>query len=131
MKVYVLIDNHRHGDFISVHQTHEQAVRDGRQEIGFENGRFDDEQFQVDPDRFGGQLMEYGVQNWIVVEEQEMNLSFSRLLGRVQRDAVLAGLRLLQREFHHVPFEIQMIAGDSGSTITADQIDKLCEEINS
>jgi len=56
-------------------------------------------------------------------------------ISRVQRDAILAGLRLLQQQLTGVdkwaPKDIiDEIAGDSGRVITPDDIDGLCEAFN-
>lgn len=50
-----------------------------------------------------------------------------------ERNAVLAGLRLLQRALtglDRLPVDIEAIASDSGETITPEGIDDLCERIN-
>ena len=54
-------------------------------------------------------------------------------LNPTERDAVLAGLRLLQRVLgdpRTVMDDIRAIACDSGEPITVEAIDALCERLN-
>ena len=50
-------------------------------------------------------------------------------LTPIERDAILAGLRLLQRQ-ELLDEDIDAIASDSGQRLSPDAIDDLCERIN-
>jgi len=56
----------------------------------------------------------------------------SDLITGDERNAILAGLRLLQRQYTHLPGDIcmQLTGGAQTAPISEGDINQLCEEIN-